>query len=446
MQRKLLDTLLRWKKSEKHKPIILKGARQVGKSYLAKELGKTFKTFVEINFDDSEDIHTIFAHDLDPHRIIKEISIITGQEIVPGKTLLFFDEVQESPRAIKSLRYFYEKMPDLHLIAAGSLLDFTLEQIGLPVGRVTPLYLYPLSFSEFVAAKGESTLLQAATEYFPQEVPESIHQKLIKIWGEYIAIGGMPEVVSEWIEKENFQLCRDIQDALVDVYRTDFQKYAKSHQIKYVDLLYQKIPQMVGKKFIYSSIDSDYQARELKPALDLLTKAGIVHKIYHSSTSRAPLKAGAKLDFFKVILSDVGLMQAILNQNISTWIIDPSEAAQHAGDVVEAFVGQEILASYPPNKQYELFYWAREKRNSSAEVDYLFEHNETIIPVEVKAGKSTKLKSLKIYLQEKKASPYGIHFSPQNNKDTRAIRHFPLYLVGSLLSILKRLQQRETNE
>jgi uncharacterized protein len=434
MKRRLYETLVHWKNNEIHKPVLIRGARQVGKSYLVREFGKSFDNFVEINFDFSSDLKRIFLHDLDPHRIIKELSLIKGTNIIPRKTLLFFDEIQECPEAIKSLRYFYEKMPELHLIGAGSLLNFTLEQIGLPVGRVIPLYLYPISFLEFIEELGEMDLLNAAEEYLPNQIPQIIHIKLMKYFGEYISVGGMPEILTTWIEKEDFGLCRRIQNGLIDVYRTDFQKYAKSHQIKYVDLLYHSIPHLVSKKFLYSSIESSYQSRELKPALDLLEKAGIIHRIFHSSVSTSPIKAGVKLNYFKVIFSDIGLMQAMLNKNNLDWIINPLRAAKNSGEIIEAYIGQEMLACQSPHKKGELFYWAREKRGASAEIDYLFEKTDDVIPIEVKAGKSTRLKSLEIYLKEKKNVKYGIHFSQLNSGEKKNIKRIPLYLAGKLFT------------
>lgn len=430
MRRALEKRLEKWKESSTHKPIVLKGARQVGKSYLVREFGKTFDNFVEINFDFSETYCSIFENDLDPSRIIKEISFIKQTAIVPDKTLLFLDEIQECPNAVRALRYFHEMMPQLHVIAAGSLLEFALEKIGLPVGRITPMHLYPMSFREFAAVKNMDEMLLEATKYFPKEIPEVFHTKLLKLYGEYMIVGGMPEVVSKWFEVGDFQRCREIQDEIIEVYKSDFLKYAKKHQVKYVDLLYSSIYTTIGEKFIYSSIGGDFQARELKPALDLLIKADVVHKISHSSASVVPLKAGKKPDYFKLIMSDVGLMQAMVNENVSQWIVEPSEASKVNGSVAEAFVGQEILANSYPLKKQELFYWARRKKGANAEVDYLIEKEREVVPVEVKAGKSLRMASLEIFLKEKQGIKYGVHFSPQNNLKKKQLSRMPIYLAG----------------
>jgi uncharacterized protein len=431
MKRVLGQSLRKWKESSTHKPIVLKGARQVGKSFLVREFGKTFNTFVELNFDFSKKYRSIFEPDLDPERIIREISLLKSAKIVPGKTLLFLDEIQECPDAIRALRYFYEMMPELHVIAAGSLLEFTLENIGLPVGRVTPMHLYPLSFKEFAIAKDMGEILSEASRFFPNEIPEVFHSKLLKLFGEYIALGGMPEVIDAWIKNGNFKRCREIQNEIIEVYRSDFLKYAKKHQIKYVDLIYSSIHTTVGKKFTYSSIGSDFKSRELKPALDLLLKADVIHKVTHSSSSLTPIKSGEKPDYFKVIMSDVGLMQAIMNNNISDWIIDPQETSENNGTIIEAFVGQEILANSSPLKKHELFYWARSKRGSNAEIDYLVENQKEIVPIEVKSGKSSRMKSMEIFLKEKSKIKQGIHLSPQNNKLNNNIMRIPIYLTGN---------------
>ena len=432
MKRALGIKLHEWKESSTHKPIVLKGARQVGKSFLIREFGKSFNNFVELNFDFSKEYGSIFEPDLDPERIIKEISFLKQTKIIPGETLLFLDEIQECPNAVRALRYFHEMMPGLHVIAAGSLLEFTLEKIGLPVGRVTPMHLYPMSFREFATAKDMGDILSEAAKYFPDKVPDAFHTKLLKLLGEYMVVGGMPEVVSFWIDQGDFVRCREIQNELIEVYRSDFLKYAKKHQVKYVDILYSSICTTVGGKFLYSSIGGDFKSRELKPALDLLLKADVIHQISHSSSSVTPLKAGKKPDYFKLIMSDVGLMQAMVNDNVSQWIVEPQEASQNFGSVTEAFVGQEILANSYPLKKHELFYWARSKRGASAEVDYLIEKEGDIIPIEVKAGKSSRMISMEIFLKEKSGIKYGIHLSPLNNKLNNKINRMPIYLAGSI--------------
>jgi len=433
MKRSIEKVLFEWKSDPSRKPILLKGARQVGKSYLIQTFGKTFRRFVEINFDFQKDLSLIFKPDLDPVRINRDISIATGKRIIPGETLLFLDEIQECPDAIRALRYFFEKMPELHVIAAGSLLEFALQEIGLPVGRIQPLHLYPVAFVEFLKAKDEELLLEALIEHdTDKEMPEFHHQKLIRLYGEYMAIGGMPEAVEKWLESSDIKRCQRIHRTLVETYRQDFNKYAVRYQKKYVETVYSAVARMSGRKFKYTSVNPTYRSRELRPALDLLTKAGIVHKITHSSSSGSPLAAEMNPLFFKVIHSDVALMQAMLNFESGRWILSPENAAQGFGAMVEAFVGQELLAYRSPYQNSELYYWAREKRGSSAEIDYVEERQGNVIPIEVKAGKSSHLTSLRLFLNEKRATQFGLFFSQKNFAVQGKIRRFPLYAVCKL--------------
>ncbi len=428
MKRELYSNLREWKDDQLRKVLILKGARQVGKSYLVREFGKEFNNFVEINFDSDRIISKVFDTDLDPIRIVNDISNTVGKEIVPGKTLLFFDEIQESENALKSLRYFYEKMPDLHLIAAGSLLDFMLSSIGIPVGRVQILYLYPLSFKEFVVAKDKQFLLDSINKESLNNLAVPIHKKMLRLWSEYMAVGGMPEVVFVWIKFNSLKKCRKIQEQLIETYRQDFEKYAKKNQIQLVEMVFAASSALIGKKFVYSSIDSGLRSRDIKPALNLLEKAGIIYKIIHSSSGILPLKANIKPEFFKIILLDIGLTQAMLDLDVSNWLIDYDDG-MNKGAIVEAFVGQELLAYSEPEKKAELFYWAREKRGSSAEIDYVISHEGFPLPIEVKSGKSIKMKSMEIFLKEKKSSKYGVHFSQLDYGINGNIQRFPIYSV-----------------
>jgi len=430
MERYLKQTLMNWKDDSSRKPILLRGARQVGKSYLIEEFGHSFDSYVEFNFDFNKRLTTIFEYDSDPERILKELSIAAEKPIVRGQTLLFFDEIQECPDAIRALRYFYEKMPDLHVIAAGSLLDFTLEKIGVPVGRIQMLYLFPLSFVEFLLAKEKRLLLEALFEHDEKKpAPEFMHKQLFKLYGEYMAIGGMPEVVNEWLLNADLKRTRKIQQSLIETYKADFGKYSTKYQKSHVETIYSAIPRLSGGKFLYSSVNPDLRSRELKPALDLLSKAGIIHVITHSSSGSLPLAAEINPKFFKAILSDIGLMQAMLEYNPKNWILEPEKAAVNFGALVESFVGQEILAYSSPDLKSSLFYWAREKRGSSAEVDYVIELNGAVVPIEVKAGRSSSYKSMSLFLKEKPSSPYGIHFSQQNFSSNQIVRKIPLYAV-----------------
>lgn len=434
MKRTLEKLLLDWQKDLDHKPILLRGARQVGKSYLVDSVGQTFVSYVTINFDLDESFSRIFEQDKNPERIIRDLSLATGKRINPGKTLLFLDEIQECPNAIRALRYFYEKMPKLHVIGAGSLVDFTLEKIGIPVGRVEMLNLYPMSFAEFLQAKEKDLLIEELARHDPGKgLPEIAHNQLLRLYWEYMAVGGMPEAIAKWLQTSDIKKVKKVHRSLISTYQQDFAKYTNRFQEKYVDLVYSSVPRLTGNKFIFASINADLKARELRPALELLQKAAVVHAVTHTSSGGVPLAGESNPLFFKVIMSDIGLMQTMLNIDTGRWILQQEQVATNFRAVVEAFVGQEMLAYAPADQKKELFYWARQKRGSTAEVDYVTEIKDQVIPIEVKAGKSYALKSMELFLNEKQHSPYGIHFSPKNFGFKSKIRQFPLYAVRKAL-------------
>ena len=434
MKRTILNELKKWKEDSRRKPLLIRGARQVGKTFIVRQLGKDFRDFQEINFELKPEAKQAFELDLDPHRITRDLVLFTGKKITPGKTLLFFDEIQEAPKAVSALRYFYEMLPGLHVIAAGSLLDFELEKIGLPVGRISSIYMYPLSFHEFLEAKDEDLLLEALrTHNINERISEVAHRKLLIKLGEYMTVGGMPEAVECFIETSDLKRCFNVHRSIIDTYRQDFNKYARKYQLKYVELLFNSIPALLGKKFKYSNVPGDYRKRELMPSLALLEKAGIVGKVTHSSGQGIPLAAAAKPETFKVNFLDIALSQAILGVDTGSWLLDPEINFINKGTITEAFVGQELLAYSMPDRKSDLFYWQREARTSNAEVDYLIQKGETIIPVEVKSGSTGSLKSLRVFLNSHNRSPYGIRFSSANFSIDNVIRNYPLYAVGKLM-------------
>lgn len=434
MKRFIDDYLLSWKQEKKFKPLLLRGARQVGKTYAVRQLGKQFDLFIELNLEPNVEIRNLFKHDLDPKRIIRDISILTGKQIIPEKTLLFFDEVQAEPQAIQALRYFYEMMPELHVIAAGSLLDFAIESVGLPVGRVQTVYMYPLSFLEFVNACGETILLDAIVNNSGMQAMSPIaHTKALTLVSEYLAIGGMPEAVATWIETKNPHKCFEVHQTLINSYRQDFGKYATKYQIKYLDILFDNVPLQLGKKFKYSSLAGDYRKRELAPCLDLLATAGVVNKVFHTDAQGLPLGAQINLDQFKIICLDVALAQSMLGLNLGEWFLNPAQQFINKSEIVEAFVGQELLAYANLIQKKSLYYWQRMERNSQAEVDYVTTIGENIVPIEVKSGPETTLKSMHLFLEKHPHSSFGIRFSTQNYSAFEKIRSYPLYAIASAI-------------
>lgn len=433
--RRLIDYhLLNWKNDRYRRPLLLRGARQIGKTFSVRELGKSFPEFVEINFEYQQEAHSAFEKNFDPERIIRELSLIARKPIVPGKTLLFLDEVQALPRAIIALRYFYEMIPELHVIAAGSLLDFAIEQVGVPVGRVQSLYLYPLSFIEFLAGMGETLLIQVILAHnFHEEMSKIAHDKLLALLGEYLALGGMPQVVEQWRETKDPLNCGKIHSMLLDFYRQDFGKYARTKQIKYVESVFEHVPIQLGKKFKYSLIEGEYRKRELSPALDLLVTAGVAHKVLYSSGQGVPLGAQSDLQDYKTIFLDVGLCQTSLNLDIAGWFLQPLIQFVNKGALVEAFVGQEMLAYDNPSRRRQLYYWHKESRIDQAEIDYLIQKKEAVIPIEVKSGTGRTLRSIQSFLETHTTSPYGIRFSTNNYSEYQRIKSFPLYAIAPIV-------------
>ncbi|HPS28734.1 MAG TPA: ATP-binding protein [bacterium] len=427
MERFLSQQLVLWKNEKERKPLILRGARQVGKSYLVRELGRSFSNFIEINFEMEPYLADIFSNSLDPKIIIEKLSIARNITITPGETLLFFDEIQKVPNAITALRYFYELLPELHIIAAGSLFDFVLEKIGMPVGRVSSMYVYPLSFKEFIIATGKEKLCGFIDRHNP-EIPldDLFFSQLTTLFSEYMAIGGMPEAVRSWLENRDLKKVRKIHNDIIDTYRQDFIKYAKNQQIHHVEKVFSVIPRMLGKKFIYSHIDESLKSREIKPALELLEMAGIIHRIRHSSSNGVPLEAESNDTIFKTIFLDIGLSQSLLGLSDGEWILNIKNSVINKGALVESFVGQEILAYSSPDSKKKLYYWVREKTSAQAEIDYVIEKDSTVIPVEVKSGTTGTLKSLIQFIKEKESVKYGIQVSLKNFGSERNIRQIPL--------------------
>ncbi|MBY0353429.1 AAA family ATPase [Candidatus Babeliales bacterium] len=433
--KRVIDFYLKeWKISPYRKPLLLRGARQVGKTYAIQQLGKSFDNILEVNFETDDQFKNIFDHDLDPHRIARDLALHLGTTITPGSTLIFLDEIQTVPRALTALRYFYEKFPEQHIIAAGSLLDFALKEVGIPVGRVSSLYVHPLSFFEFLCATNHTVLAQAILESsLDNPFSQTIHEKLLTLVGHYLAIGGMPEAIARWASNQDPQACVEVHRALIDTYRQDFNKYANKFQLNYINLVFNAVPRQIGSKFKYSLIEGDYRKRELAPCLDLLCTAGIAHTICHSAGNGVPLGAEADLSDYKTLFLDVALCQTVLGLNLKGWFLQPQQEFINKGPLVEAFIGQELLAHAHPTQKSNLYYWRRNTKGSEAEVDYLMQDNGQIIPIEVKSGMGSTLKSMRMFLDSHPQSPYGIRFSTNNYSQHEKIMSWPLYAIAGAL-------------
>lgn len=434
MFKRIIDFHLdQWKTDPFRKPLLLRGARQVGKTYAVRRLGQQFKSFVEVNFEKLEGASSIFEKDLAPDRLIISLSLLLKTSIIPGETLLFFDEVQEAPRAILALRYFYEEMPNLHIIAAGSLLEFAIAKVGVPVGRISMLYMYPFSFLEYLVAMGYDLIAKEILNHragIPLE--EVIHIKILDLLGEYLSIGGMPEAVARWAQTKDPASALNVLQQIASTYRQDFEKYARKAQVKYLEQLFRQIPHLVGREFSYREIHGEYRKRDLVPALELLERANIIHSIRHSSGHGIPIGAEVDFETFKVIYLDIGLCQAILGSDISEWFLRPLEGFENRGEIAEGFIGQELICYANPESKAEIHFWKRTEKNSSAEIDYLLQRGHSIIPIEVKSGHGSTLRSLHLFLDTHPKSTFAVRFSSLNYSLMNKLDSRPLYAAASL--------------
>ena len=442
MRRDIEKELILWKAQKEKYPLIIRGARQVGKSYLVETFGKThFQNNVIVNLEFQPQLKDCFKS-LDPSEIINKLQLILGVQIKEDNTLLFLDEIQECPQAIMALRYFKEKMPKLPIIAAGSLLEFVMRSpdFKMPVGRIQFLYLEPMSFSEYLDAAGNQNLREFISDVkLTDSIDDVIHKKLLELLRIYIIVGGMPAALTEYLSSKDLMNCQRIQTALLQTYRSDFGKYAKISQHKYLQKVFDAAPRMAGQRIKYSNIDPDTRSRDLKNALNLLTLAGIVRPIYLTKASGLPLGAQINEQRFKINFLDVGLMQNScgLQGRLS---IEEDFMQINAGSVAEQFVGQELTAYSDRHQQVGLYFWAREKRGSMAEVDYVINIGSDIFPVEVKSGKEGRLKSLRMFIEEKK-SRLGIRFSQDKLSYYDKILSIPLYMVEQLPRLAESLRR-----
>lgn len=433
MKRDIEQELLAWKTSSIKAPLLLRGARQVGKSWIVEKFGKEqFENLIVLNFEQRPEASICFETLL-PEKIVAAIELLLGSKITPGKTLLFLDEIQNCPQAIMALRYFKEQMPHLHIIGAGSLLEFAMneENFSMPVGRVQCLYMRPLSFYEFLNALGRENLRIHLQTVSLDNPPQSvIHEELMKLIKEYVALGGMPAVIAAYLQTKSLYQMQDVQSDILATYRGDFGKYAKKTNHRYLNLLFEKIPGLVGSWFKYNKVDPEVHPREIKTALNQLCQAGLLYKIHHTSASGLPLITTQNEKKFKVIFLDVGLVKRA--SYLDTALLFKEDIMLiNQGLLTEQFVGQELLAYADRKDAGHLFFWIREHKNSSAEVDFVIPIGHKIIPIEVKASSIGRLKSLKIFMDEKK-SPLGVRISANPLALESNILSIPFYLIGEL--------------
>ena len=433
IERKIDTELMEWFRTPSRKPLLVRGARQVGKSTAIRNFSKHFDYFIEINFDEQTLYQQLFEKTSDVHDVLEQLAIITQTEIIEGKTLLFLDEIQACLPAISKLRYFYEKKPNLHVIAAGSLLEFALAELpSFGVGRVRSLFMYPFSFIEFLGALNENRLvnmLQQSNSSKP--IPPVLHEKLKIYLKKFLIIGGMPQAVQTYVAKGDLLEVQRILDDLIIAIQADFVKYKKKISPSSIKAVFESIVNQVGTKYKYTNNFTSLNNVAIKQVIDLLEMAGLVYPVTHSSSNGIPLGAEINVKKTKLLIFDTGIYQRILGLKVADLLLNDDVEVINKGNIAELFVGLELLKSSHCYERTGLYYWHREAKNSQAEVDYVIQNQEFIVPIEVKAGTKGAIQSMYLFMEEKK-STFGIRVSLENFSEFEKVKVIPLYAVSNL--------------
>lgn len=430
MERLAMSFLKTWKNKEKRKPLILRGARQVGKTWLIKEFGKTmYEQTAYINFENSKTLQSLFSVDFDIPRIITALQIETGIQIHPENTLLIFDEIQEAEDGLTSLKYFYENAPEYHVIAAGSLLGVALHSTkSFPVGKVDFMDLFPLNFSEFLLALNQKPLLDLLKNK-NWELIKTFKERYIQLLRQYYYIGGMPEVVSYFIRENDFTEVRAIQKQILIAYEQDFSKHAPNEIIPRLRMLWNSIPTQLSKenkKFIFGLVKSGARAREYELALSWLVDCGLVYPIYRISKPNIPLKGYVDHSAFKLYIVDIGLLAAMGDIDVKTLLEGNAIFKEFKGALTEQYVLQQLII----NPDMPIYYWSAE--TGTAELDFVIQHAGKVIPIEVKAEENLQAKSLKSY--DQKYNPeIALRTSMSDYREEEWLNNIPLYAIGEAL-------------
>lgn len=435
MYRIAIEKLLKWKESKRRKPLVIEGARQVGKTWLMKEFGNLYyNNTVYINFDSNSRMADLFDSDLDTDRLIMGLELYTGKKFVPDNTLLIFDEVQEVPRAISSLKYFYENAPEYHIVCAGSMLGIALhEGTSFPVGKVDFLKLYPLSFREFLMATGKGTLADLLDKQDYQMIT-SFKQTYIDALKNYYYVGGMPEVVQSFSENKDFNEVRDIQNRILAAYEHDFSKHAPNEIVPRIRMLWNSIPSQLAKenkKFLYGLVREGARAKEYETAIMWLSDCGLVHKVSRVNTAGVPLKAYEDLKGFKLFVLDVGLLGCMAGLRQRTLLDGNDLFIEFKGALTEQYVCQQLKTI----DDLGIYYYTNDR--NSCEIDFIVDTGEKIIPVEAKAEINLKAKKLKTY-QEKFKPKISVRTSMADFKKEDGLFNLPLYAIEKINEIFQR--------
>ena len=427
MERKAMESLVQWKSSKRRKPLIIKGARQTGKTWLMKEFGKRyFKYTAYINFDNNEYMRDVFDMDYNIERILMAVNIATGVKIVPEETLIIFDEIQENPRAIASLKYFCENAPEYPVIAAGSLLGVAIHKgVSFPVGKVDSIELSPLSFREFLCAVGEEGLEALISEQ-DFELMNAFREKYIDWLKKYYYIGGMPEVVQAFVENKDFAEVRYLQNKIIEMYENDFSKHTSENELPRIRMVWNSIPMQLAKenkKFFFGKIKEGARAKDFEIAIEWLQDCGLIKKVYNVSKPAVPLKAYIEFSAFKLYLLDVGLLGALSELDARTVLDGSAIFMEFKGALTEQYVLQQLIA----DTQYTPYYFTETK--SEGEIDFVIQKGMHIIPIEVKAEENLKAKSLRVYYEKYKPQT-AIRTSMSGYKEQDWLVNMPLWTVS----------------
>ena len=432
MYRIAIEKLMKWKESKRRKPLIIEGARQVGKTWLMKEFGRqAYENTVYINFDSNSRMAELFASDLDTERLIMGLELYVGHKIDPANSLLIFDEVQEVPRALSSLKYFYENAPQYHIVCAGSLLGIALHQgTSFPVGKVDFLKLYPLSFKEFLMATGKERFAELLDRRDFQMIT-SFKQTYIDSLKHYYFVGGMPEAVQSFAENKDFNEVREIQKRILAAYEQDFSKHAPNEIVPRLRMLWNSIPSQLAKenkKFIYGLVREGARAKDYEMAIMWLSDCGLIHKVSRVNAAGIPLRAYEDLKAFKLFVVDVGLLGCMAGLRQRTLLDGNDLFVEFKGALTEQYVCQQLKTV----ENLDVYYYTNDR--GSCEVDFVVDTGEQIIPVEVKAEVNLKAKSLKTY-QEKFSPDIAIRTSMTDYKEEEWLINLPLYAIDQIAEI-----------
>ena len=432
MKRFILEELIKWKESKYRKPLILKGARQIGKTYILQQFGKeNYEGVAYFNFDHDEDLYNLFNNTKDPKRILEQLSFIYGKAIIPGKTLIIFDEIQECPNALNSLKYFQEEANEYHIVCAGSLLGIRLSHTSFPVGKVEFLNMYPMTFSEFLIADNCNNLVEYMKSIRSVEnIPDIFFNQLEEKLKAYFIIGGMPEVVKLWVNEKNIELVNNVQEDILKAYESDFSKHTNNSEANKISLIWNNIPSQLAKenkKFIYQTIKKGARAREYETALNWLNDSNLIYKIYNVTKPDFPLKAYNDLSAFKIYINDVGLLRRMANLDSRIVVEGDKLFKEFKGAFTENYVLNMLTATLDNVPNYYTF--------DRHEIDFIIQYRNEIIPIEVKSNKSTNNISLTRY-NEKNNNKIAIRFSMNNLAKNDKVVNIPLFLIEYMNNLI----------